>query len=99
MIKTQKQLKKRLKQLHNHFQKEVHYKMVEAVSEYLQNNDSLDNSDIQYQVKEIEELTDSLILSGAWLYDRIQGKICTTHNKDYKGSLTKKVRKALGFNI
>ena len=41
---------------------------------------------------DVEKFADYLILSGAWLYDRHNGKM----PKD-RGSMTKKVRKALGF--
>ena len=40
----------------------------------------------------IEKFSDSMCLSGAWIQDRINGKMPTD-----RGSLTKKIRKALGY--
>ena len=40
----------------------------------------------------IEKFSDDLCLKGAWIQDRINGKM----PRD-RGSLTKKIRKALGF--
>jgi hypothetical protein len=46
---------------------------------------------------QIEIFTDRICLTGAWVRDRLNGKIATIHNKDYKISLTKKIRNALGY--
>lgn len=45
------------------------------------------------------KLTDSLCLSGAWVRDRLTGFSGAPGVPEYRGSLTKKVRKALGYNI
>lgn len=37
-IKTRKQLEKRINQLRESYEKQIHYKMVEAVNEYVRNN-------------------------------------------------------------
>ncbi len=42
----------------------------------------------------IEKFSDSMCKSGAWIQDRINGKM----PKD-RGSLTKKIRKALGYTF
>lgn len=47
---------------------------------------------------EAEKLIDSLCLSGAWIRDKLEGYTGPCGN-NYKGSLTKKIRKALGYNI
>lgn len=51
------------------------------------------------QGTKIESLTDYLALSGAWIQDRINRKSGITSNKNYRGSLTKKIRKALGYTF
>lgn len=95
-IKTKKQLNKRIKFLLDVHDREVWYKIVAAVNEYLKHNPKGSNPfDIEY----IEKATDQFCGQGAWLYDRIQGKICTYGRPGYRGSMTKKIRKALGFNI
>ena len=66
-------------------------KMVDDTNEHVRKHGGIDVPN------QIEKFSDSLILKGAWIYDRIQGKTCTTHNPNYRGSLTKKVRKALGY--
>ena len=43
---------------------------------------------------DVEKFSDYLSLSGAWIQDRINNR----YPKD-RGSLTKKIRKALGFLI
>ena len=96
-IKTKGQLLKRLKFLDDSFHKNIHMKAVTAVNKYLTNNKPMDKSNVW--IAEIDHMVDNLCLSGAWIYDHLQGKICTTHNKDYRGSLTKKIRKALGYNL
>lgn len=94
-IKTQKQLEKRIAHLHDIMDRHVWWKTVDAINEYLKHNpEGLDPS-----FTKLERFSDSLCLKGAWIYDRVQSKICVTHNPDYKGSLTKKIRKALGFNL
>lgn len=47
----------------------------------------------------VEKFVDNLCLSGAWIHDRIEKKSGAPSNKNYRGSLTKKIRKALGYTI
>jgi len=68
-------------------------KMVDDTNEHVRKHGGIDVPN------QIEKFTDSLCLKGSWIYDRIQGKICTTHNTNYRGSLTKKIRKALGYTL
>jgi hypothetical protein len=95
-IKTKEQLQKRLVDLEHMYFDKFHAKSVQAINNYLEHNpEGFDEN----HINRIEHLVDSICLHGAWIYDRIQGKIATTHNKDYQSSLTKKVRKALGFTF
>ena len=90
-IKTLKQLERRMKQLENTYYVQVWNKEVLAINEFLQHNGGITPPDF------IEKISDKRILDGAFIFDRIQNKICTHHSPDYRGSLTKKVRKILGF--
>lgn len=49
----------------------------------------------------VEKFVDNLCLSGAWIYDRIEKQSGAPHslNPKYKRSLTKKIRKALGYTL
>jgi hypothetical protein len=47
----------------------------------------------------MSRLVDSLCLSGAWIDDRLNGKSGVPGAADYRGSRTKAIRKALGYNI
>ena len=47
----------------------------------------------------VTSLIDNLSLSGAWIQDRINGKSGVTGDKNYRGSLTKKIRQALGYTF
>jgi len=85
---TKKAYTKRMKQHEESFNK-LWTKMVDDTNEFIKDNPektmySLNNN--------IEHFCDHLALSGAWIQDRINGKM----PKD-RGSLTKKIRKALGF--
>lgn len=78
------QLKKRNKQFARVWQRTVN-----DMNTYLETHETVQG----YQLNtEIENLADYMALSGAWLYDRSNGK----QRKD-KGSMTGKIRKALGF--
>ena len=52
-----------------------------------------------FQAQETDRLVDALCLSGAWIRDRLSGKKGVPGTKEYRGSLTKRIRKALGYNI
>lgn len=54
---------------------------------------------LQGSLRNAEKLTDFLCLSGAWITDRLTGHKGVPSLPEYRGSLTKKVRKALGYNI
>lgn len=59
-----------------------------------------DNPDVgMYSLQHIENIADHLALSGAWLYDRINGRSGVSGCKGYYHSMTKKIRRALGFTV
>lgn len=47
----------------------------------------------------VDKFIDQLCLSGAWIHDRIEKKSGVPSNRKYRGSLTKKIRKALGYTL
>ncbi len=63
-------------------------KMVNDTNEFIKDHPT----ETMYNLKNLETFTDNLCLSGAWIQDRLEGK----RPKD-RGSVTKKIRKALGF--
>jgi len=63
-------------------------KIVDDTNEFIDKNPER----TMYSLGHVERISDNLCLSGAWIQDRINGK----KSKD-KGSLTRKIRKALGF--
>ena len=73
-------------------------KMVQDVNQYLTDNPE-EKSFYPFENTKIDKFCDSLSLSGAWIYDRLDGKSGNPHAKEYKGSRTKGVRKALGYTL
>ncbi len=89
-------LKKRMFKHHLTFEK-LWTKIVKDVNEYVETNP--EKTFYSFEYSDIEKFIDSLCLSGAWIKDRIDGKSGLPHNKNYKGSLTKGIRKALGYTL
>jgi hypothetical protein len=69
-------------------------KMVDDTNQFIKDNP--DRSMSQFQ-NSIEKFIDQLCLSGAWITDRINGKSGVPSSSNYRGSLSKKIRKALGY--
>ena len=69
--------------------------IVSDVNEYIKDNPE----ETMYSLNSVDKFTDSLCLSGAWIQDRINGKSGVSSNPKYRGSLTKKIRKALGYTF
>ena len=67
-------------------------KIVDDTNNFIESN-KLDTKKASEE-SSIEKMVDSICLSGAWIMDRLNGK----YPKD-NGSLTKKVRKALGYTL
>jgi hypothetical protein len=86
---TRKVYEKRMKQHEATFDR-LWQKMVKDTNQFIKDNP--DNT--MYSLRNLDRFTDSLALSGAWIVDRINGK----YPRD-RGSLTKKIRRALGFSI
>ena len=64
-------------------------KIVKDTNEFIEDNPEVSMYSLQ---NNIEKFSDYLALSGAWIQDRINGK-----KPKERGSLTKKIRKALGY--
>lgn len=70
---------------------------IEAINAYIAKNGHITDEYLMHG--EIEKLVDDLILSGAWIHDRLRGYTGTPHHHTYKKTLTKKVRKAIGYTL
>jgi hypothetical protein len=89
---TRKQYLKRMKQHENTFDM-LWVKIVKETNEFIKDNPETTTSSLN----QIEKFVDSICLSGAWIQDRINGKSGVTSDPKYRGSLTKGIRKALGY--
>ena len=86
---------KRMKDHENNFD-ELWQKIVMDTNTFIEDNPDIGMYSLQ---NNIEKFIDQLCLSGAWIYDRIEGKSGIPSNRNYRGSLTKKIRKALGYTF
>ena len=86
--------------LSKHSQKfdKLRAKIVNDVNEFIKKNPEVTTYTL-YQYKDVESFVDTLCLSGAWIQDRIDGKSGVPGLENYRGSLTKKIRKALGYTL
>ena len=85
---TKEQYIKKMKKHEESFDK-VWRKIVDDTNTFIKDNPEISMYSFGNNV---EKFSDGMCLSGAWIQDRINGKM----PKD-RGSLTKKIRKALGF--
>ena len=83
----------KMAEMHKKFQNEVWNQTFLAVLDYVEEHGTDD--DIHETVKLYLE---DLCLSGAWIKDILTGHY-GRHNPKYRGSLTRKIRKALGYNL
>jgi hypothetical protein len=74
---------------------ELWSKIVQDVNEFTEQNPNT----TMYSLQKVDRIVDGLCLSGAWIEDRINGKSGNPHAKEYRGSRTKAVRKALGYTL
>ena len=92
-----KALAKRILKRHEMNQKR-NQKDADEINEFLLKYGAVDNYDLLYN-DDFQRAYEGPCFHGAWLYDRIQDKIAYSGGSDYRGSMTKKIRKALGYNI
>ena len=78
---------KRMKANEDRFDK-LWRKIVDDTNSYIEKNPEK----TMYDLQSVENFSDYMCKSGAWIQDRINGKM----PRD-RGSLTKKIRKALGY--
>ena len=96
MTKEEKFLKE-LGKIMDKFYEEIHAPLVNLVNEYKENEDTRDLYYFTYQ-ENFKKLDDMALLT-AWVTDRLDNRVACVSNKTYRGSLTKKIRKALGYNL
>ena len=68
--------------------------IVEDTNRYIEKNPTRNVTSMYSFSNNIENFSNSMCKSGAWILDRINGK----YPRD-RGSLTKKIRKALGYTF
>jgi hypothetical protein len=85
---TKTQYKKKMEAHRRRFDK-LWRKMADDTIAYV---DSGGTNDKFYELQSVERFTDNLILSGAWIQDRLDG-----YDYRHRRGLTKKVRKTLGY--
>jgi hypothetical protein len=94
---TEKAYKKRMAQHEATFDR-LWNKMVDDTNAFIKDNPDKSfaslNNDGFYK---LEKFRDALCTSGAWITDRINGYTATHHHPTYQKTLTKKIRKALGY--
>lgn len=78
----------------NKFEK-LHYEFVDLVNKYISNEENINTIDCAYELKNL----DQFCFTYAWIYDRLQGKSGLYGGKGYNKSMTKKVRKAMGYTV
>lgn len=72
-------------------------RIVEDTNQFIEKNPDVGMYSLLYSA--VGRLIDSLCLSGAWIQDRIEKKSgIPSVRKEYRESMTKKIRKALGYN-
>ena len=92
---TKDEFVKRMEGYENTFD-DLWVKIVQDTNKFIEDNPDVGMYSLH---NNIEKFIDQLCLSGAWIYDRIEGKSSTPSNRNYRGSLTKKIRKALGYTF
>lgn len=92
-IKTREQLEKVIVEAITEFEDNQWPAIVTAVNEYLSENPE---SEDPFSSASIDRKVDTLALSTGWIYDRLRGTSPMGMYPD-KRSVTKKLRKALGY--
>ena len=82
---------RRMKEHENSFDV-LFMKIVEDTNNFIESN-QLDTKNASEE-SSIEKMVDGICLSGAWIMDRLKGKY-----PNDRGSLSKKIRKALGYTL
>lgn len=103
MVKAQKKPKKltmeeyikRMKKHEAAFD-ELWTKIVADTNQFISDNPDVSMYSLQ---NSIEKFSDQLALSGSWIPDRINGYSGVPEGNKYKKSLTKKIRRALGYTF
>lgn len=96
-VKTKAALEKRLKELNDRYDKEIHANMVEAVNSYLTHNSALSDNQITWGI--YHKMADNICLSASWMVDRLRMYYGHPNSDTYRKSLSKKIRRALGYTI
>ena len=69
--------------------------IVKDVNDYLMDNENPGIKDWS----EHHKLIENFALQAAWIHDRLTGKNGVPGHRKYRGSMTKKIRRILGYSI
>jgi hypothetical protein len=97
-VMTRKRYLKRMRQHEATFDR-LWAKIVKDTNDHLDYYTKNNKPAADPDTRPLSTFLDSLCLSGAWIKDRIEGRTATHHHHTYRGSLTKKIRKALGYTL
>ena len=86
-----------LKELQNKYIefKKIHYEIVDLVNEFLSNEENQYAVDTNYDLRDVEQLC----FTYAWIVDRLNNRSSLVDGKGYNKSMSKKIRKALGYSV
>ena len=94
---TPKEFEQRLKEIEEYARSKVVDLVLETRSQYFSQEFNMDSDkplpDGFIDNPQIERLSDSFVELGGWIYDRLNGRTRTD-----KKSMTRKLRKVLGYN-
>ena len=91
---TREEFDRKMFHYHVKFNEEIWQDIVTDVNKFID-----DNPNDKYTEGYVEKIVDNLMLSGAWIQDRLNGKTGCPGLRNYRGSLSKKVRKAIGYTM
>lgn len=96
---TRKQLEAKLRKLHEQH-RGIHQATVKAVNEYM--DEHPEGLSVTQQADpsgdwRIEQMVHDMLHNAAWIQDRLAKRTGSIGNPDYHLSLTKKVRRAMGY--
>lgn len=84
----------------------AYFAAVDAVNEYLaEHPEGLSKAQQETNARgtvddtTIAAFVDDMLMHGAWIQDRLAGRVASTSHPTYRGSLSQKVRRLLGYTL
>ena len=91
---NKQQFLKRLNKKISKFEK-LHFEMVALIREFTFDKENINTIDCAYELRNL----DQFCFTYAWIIDKLNGNSGLVGGKGYKSSMTKKVRKAMGYTV